>query len=64
MDTSGNIRKLDPGEEPGHLEIPIDHEPDPKCKICYGRGFVRHVIENVVEIRPCHCVKKRRHQND
>jgi len=58
MDTQGNIRKLLDDEDPKPNEIRLEKEPDPNCKDCYGRGFIRYIIENVVEIKPCHCTKK------
>ena len=60
MDTEGNIRELQKGEKPALNEIPIKYLPDPKCKDCYGRGFIRLKLENIVETRPCHCVMRRR----
>jgi len=60
LDTNGNIRRLKEGEEPKINEIPIDFEPDPKCKDCWGRGYKRIIIENITEIRPCHCVRKKK----
>ncbi len=57
MDTSGNIRKLKPGEIPKDDEIPIDKLPNPKCKDCYGRGHITRIIENIRKVEPCYCVK-------
>jgi len=59
MDTQGNIRWLKENEKPKPNEIPIDCEPNPKCEYCYGRGFIRYIIENIVEIKPCHCIRKK-----
>ena len=57
MDTKGNIRELKPGESPRPNEIPLDKKPNPKCKDCYGRGFVRYIVKNIAETVPCHCTK-------
>ena len=44
---------------PKDNEVPIDKLPDPNCKDCYGRGFIRVVLENIREVRPCHCVQNK-----
>lgn len=38
---------------------PIILGPNPNCKTCYGRGWVRYFIPNndSKEVRPCSCVR-------
>jgi hypothetical protein len=59
MDTQGHIRMIAVNEDAKPNEVPIDKLPDPKCKDCFGRGFQRFLIENVSEVKPCHCVRIR-----
>jgi len=36
--------------------IEIKGLPDQKCKECFGKGYIRRIIQNVREIEPCTCL--------
>ena len=57
MDTEGNIRELFNNEKPKANEVLIDEVPNPNCKDCYGKGYLRWIIKNIRETKPCHCLK-------
>lgn len=35
----------------------IEYKPNLKCRLCNGKGYVRHIKGGSVTLRPCQCVK-------
>jgi len=36
--------------------VEIKGLPDAKCRECFGKGYIRRIIQNVREIEPCTCL--------
>jgi ribosomal protein L37AE/L43A len=53
MDTSGRI--YGPEERKPIDAVEVEGYPNPHCNQCYGRGYIKMVIQNAGLVMPCYC---------
>ncbi len=52
MDTSGTIHEIAQDDAVPESMVPVKGYPNPKCNDCYGRGYIRRIIQNITELWP------------
>ena len=58
MDTKGHIFDVPTDAQTPEDAIRVKGYPDPHCNQCYGRGFIKRILENISQIVLCGCLGK------